>query len=234
MAATSEQTALIIGDVHAPYTDTAALKQIIVQAGRLKPTFIVQMGDLYDQYAFSKYPKSPNHDTPVKESERGRLLAEWMWASLRKAAPKAKCYQLLGNHDVRMSKRIAEKVPELNGMIGQYALEPFLFDGVETSGSDRDALELVINGAPVVFHHGWLSKPGDHAKYFARNTVIGHSHSPHTLFHRHHRGAIWELNAGYVGNPDSHVFKYGSPMHKWTRAYATIDKHGPRVVQLET
>ena len=222
---------IIIGDMHAPYTDVAAMSACLEAVEREKPTYVIQMGDLYDQYAFSKYARNPNHTTPREEMDTAKVFADVFWRNIRHNSPKSKCYQLLGNHDVRLDKRIAERLPELTGLLS--LRHYFKFDGVETQESDRDILELTINSEPVVFHHGWLSKPGDHVKYFGRSTVIGHSHSPHVLYHRHHRGALFELNVGYVGDPAAHVFSYAGAMNKWTRAYGTIDKYGPRVVALE-
>jgi predicted phosphodiesterase len=228
------QSVLIIGDTHFPYTDADGIKKVIAAAKATKPTYIVQMGDLFDQYAFSKYPTNPNYGTPKAELDAAIKDATKMWADLQRAAPAAKCYQLLGNHDVRLSKRIAEKLPELCGTGLVRLADCYQFEGVETQQSDRDVLELRVNDEPVAFHHGWLSKLGDHVKYFGQSCVVGHSHSPGVVYHRRHNAAHFELNAGYLGNPRSHVFSYGATAQKWTRAYASIDMYGPRVVALES
>lgn len=225
------QSLLAIGDTHFPYTDSAGIASIIAYIKRHRPTYVVQMGDLYDQYGFSKYPRNHNHDTPKSELERGHDAASKMWTAIHKHSPGSKCYQLLGNHDVRATKRVAERVPEMADYVSLRHL--YTFPGVDTQTSDRSVLELTVNDERIALHHGWLSKPGDHVRFFGRSCIIGHSHSPHVLFDRRYGATHFELNAGYVGDPLSHVFSYGATMHRWTRAFGVVDSDGPRVVRLE-
>lgn len=227
----SKQSLFILGDLHAPYHHPAALEQALKAIVIAQPTHIVQLGDLYDFYAFSRYPKSVNKDTPKLEVTKGREVTTRMWARISHAAPRSKRYQLLGNHDVRMRRRISERLPEVEGLLLDQAL--FEFPGVETMCSDRDALELTINGEPLVVHHGFLGKLGDHISHFGRSVITGHSHRPGVVFFRDVRRTLWELNAGYLGDERQHVFKYGATnVTRWARAYGLVDSLGPRVVPL--
>ncbi len=153
-------------------------------------------------------------------------------AAKRKAAPKADCWQLLGNHDIRLHKRIMEKLPELFELLDFDHM--FEFDGVQSLSSDRDILNLTINGEQVSFHHGFLSKLGDHVKYFQKSCVVGHSHRPGIMYEPIHGKQLFELNVGYMGDPNSHVFKYGSTVkQKWGRGFGVIDPQGPRFISCE-
>src|SRR5437899_12189351 len=102
---------LIVGDLHLPYHNKRALRSIYEAIKKEKPTHIVQIGDLYDQYSFSRFTKK-NIITSTKELQKARKSAIQFWKRARALRRSVKCYQLLGNHDVRLSKRISERVPE--------------------------------------------------------------------------------------------------------------------------
>src|SRR5262245_65570157 len=91
---------LCLGDIHFPFHNRGALDRVYRFADKLKPTHIVQQGDLLDQFAFSRYPKVLKID-PEKELALGRMHAENMWAHFKGLH----CYQLMGNHDERILKK---------------------------------------------------------------------------------------------------------------------------------
>lgn len=221
-----------VGDTHMPFHCSDTLLSILKAIEALQPRYVVQMGDLFDQYSFSRYGKSLNIATPEQELVAGLETARAFWESVRKRAPAARCYQLLGNHDTRLDKKLAEKMPELGGLVDSSSL--FTFKGVESMKTDRDVLELTVQGEPWALHHGFLSKPGDHVKYFQKSCVTGHSHRAHIIPHKIHDKLLWDCNAGYAGDPTAAVFKYGATVkNAWTRGYLTIDSLGPRFVSLE-
>lgn len=223
---------IAIGDIHAPYQCSSTLAKIIAVIEKLQPRFIVQVGDLRDLYSFSRYGKSANLTTPVRELTDGSDVAQTFWSAVVKASPASKKYQLRGNHDDRLYKKIAEKMPELVGIVDADSL--FTFKGVESMKSERDVLEITVQGAPWAVSHGFLSKIGDHVKYFQKSTIIGHSHRAHCVPFKIHDRVMWELNCGYAADPTAEVFKYGQTVkNHWTRGYGLIDSLGPRFVSLE-
>jgi predicted MPP superfamily phosphohydrolase len=224
----TNDTLLAIGDCHFPWACAETVRKIIAAVAKHQPRYIVQVGDLYDQYGFSRYGKSLNVMTPADELANARNHATLMWSEIRKLSPATKCYQLLGNHDMRLAKKVQEKLPELAGLVDAGSL--FSFKGVESMKTDRDILELTVQGESVAAHHGFLSKIGDHLRYFGKSCIIGHSHRPHVL----PAGNKYELNVGYAGDPTSEVFSYGATIkNHWTRGYGLIDSLGPRFVSLE-
>ena len=196
---------------------------------------IVQVGDLFDQYVFSRYNRNPNLITPDAEVEKAREQAQRLWADINKRAKWAKCWQLRGNHDARLDKRIAEKVPEARGLLEQSIRDLYTFDGVTTVFDPTEELFLKINGETVCFQHGHRSKLGDHASYNGCRTVCGHSHTGGVVYRRDRRGTFWELNAGWLGNEVARVFAYGDQKttKKWTLGYGLIDAQGPRFCPLK-
>lgn len=231
MGSTSTTYAVVLGDCHFPFADKRALNKVYALIERLQPQYTVQIGDVLDLFAFSRYGKSANHSTPASELKSGRREAENMWLSVGQAAPKTIKKQLLGNHDARIYKKIEEKLPELAGILGLDDI--FQFKDVTTAKSDKDILKLKFGATPVWFHHGFLSKPGDHVKFFGQNCVTGHSHRGHVLYDHTYSKVLYDANCGYLGNPKAHVFNYGAvTKNKWTTGCLVIDDLGPRFVNL--
>jgi predicted MPP superfamily phosphohydrolase len=220
---------LVIGDTHFPAADQRVLEAIYKEAQEMKPDYIVQLGDLYDFFCFSKFARSLNWMTPEEEINLGREQAEEFWKRLQKAAPKAQCYQLLGNHDQRLLKRVLDKVPELESIMSAQK-ELFNFSKVT---SMKDATSELILG-DILFIHGYKSGLGAHMRRNGKKTVVGHSHLGGVVNEKFLGSVLWEANAGYTGDPSQPVFKYGSQdTDKWTRGYLTIDEKGPKFICLE-
>lgn len=227
--AKKEPTYLVIGDTHFPAADSRVLEAIYKKAQEMKPDYIIQMGDLYDFFCFSKFSRSLNWMTPEEEINLGRQQAEEFWKRLQKASPKSKCHQLLGNHDQRLLKRVLDKVPELESLL-KTQKELFNFPKVSTV---KDAnSELIIND--ILFIHGYKSGLGSHMRRNGKRTVVGHSHLGGVVNEKFLGSVLWEANAGYTGDPSQPVFKYSSQdTDKWTRGFLTIDGEGPKFVSLE-
>lgn len=220
---------LCIGDVHAPFTNTASLRRIEAIAREIKPQFIIQVGDALDLYSWSKYSKTLNLMTPQNELELGKKMLYTMWENLKKASPKSKCFQLIGNHDERIVKKLMEKAPELQFL---YKVEA-IFDlprGIELSNCERE--ELIIDD--ILFMHGHR-KFGDHVKHNRMNTVCGHLHKGGVVFERMGKKTIWELNCGFIAQTDSVPMTYSkqTKISHYTQGVGLIDSMGPRFIPFE-
>jgi predicted phosphodiesterase len=223
----TKETILVIGDTHFPWVHTECLEAIHAFNSEKKPTVIVQVGDLYDLYCHSKFPKSLNVYAPEEEERLAREGAAKMWERLIRDNPSAKCYQLLGNHDIRPAKRVQEKNPEMEHVIKAHLGVITQFPGVTTINDYRQ--ELVIDG--IVFHHGYRSQLGSHRDYTMSNFVCGHSHKGGVVYRRLKDQTIWEMNAGFVGDAESKAMSYSSQkIHDMTLGWGYIDEHGPRFI----
>lgn len=234
-----------IPDLHFPFVSVDALTQFYCKLEMIKDRvqYVVQMGDLFDMLAQSKFPRSINYFSPDEEIRLARTMAAEMWAKIRSICPKAKCVQILGNHDKRPVLRALESLPFAETAIKEWTENLFVFDGVFTVMDTREVLLI----GDVCFHHGFLSKLGDHRDSFMMNTVVGHTHRGGTVF-RNVRQAIysdkmevinviekqiWELNAGLMGNPFSKALGYTpTKVNNWTIGFGIIDLDGPRFVPL--
>lgn len=219
---------LVIGDTHFPFCNLDSLTLVYAIAEKLKPDVIIQMGDLYDMFAHSKFPRTSLTFDPNEEIEVGRQQAEQMWDSLKKICPKAAFYQLLGNHDVRPLKRIIESYPEGEVFFDIYKW--YEFEGITLQKDYRTP--LVLDG--VFYTHGWSSRKGFHRDYFQANTVTGHTHRGYVDPRPLGGKVIWELNAGFLGDPSSKALSYTqSRVTQWTPGVGWIDEFGPRFIPFD-
>ncbi len=62
---------LILGDTHLPYATIDGLVRAIAYAEQAQPTHIVQIGDLYDHHAFSRFYRSLEQGDPADELKAG-------------------------------------------------------------------------------------------------------------------------------------------------------------------
>jgi len=218
---------VVFGDTHFPFVNQRALGRALEFVGDTKPSRAVQIGDLYDLYAQTKFARSLNLYNPFEEIRLGREMALKFWADVQRLSPGIECHQIKGNHDVRPLKRIREACPEAEPF---FNIDPwFEFPEVATIHDPRQ--ELILQG--VCFQHGHYGKLGDHLAYNLMNTVHGHTHRA-GLHYRQVRGvSLFEMDVGYLGDEDSKVMGYTSQrMTKSTLALGEIDRHGPRLVML--
>lgn len=224
---------LVLGDIHFPYHNKKALKEAMYAAKQEKPSHVVQIGDLYDQYSFSRFTRK-NLMLPERELTEARDQAKALWKEIKSISSKPKCFQILGNHDLRLIKRAQDRLPEAQELVKESLLELYKFKGVRTIEDDRDILE--ING--IAFHHGYLSKLGDHSKYFGKPAVVGHSHTGGVVFEQRNGRINWELNAGYLADQESEPLRYRpTNISKWTLGYGLISFRGktacPQFIPIE-
>lgn len=223
---------MAIGDMHAPWQSRKTLAAIYRAIRKHEPAVIVQMGDLYDLFSFSRFPRTYNIYTPRQELELGRKDNELFWRTVKDCAPTAKCMQLWGNHDLRAVKRALSGAPEL---------EQFTRDGIHTL-MEFPGVELVKDSAEVIeidqvgYHHGYLSKLGDHAKMNMCSMVVAHSHTGGMLPIKLEHETIFELNCGFVANRFAVPLSYGEQRRfsRWTLGYGLVDEFGARFVPLNT
>ena len=214
---------LVIPDVHFPWHHQPTLTWIYEQIKQRKPDIVVQAGDLLDCFSSSKFARSHNVMTPEQEFKEGRLGSEAMWRNVQSAAPKAKCYQLRGNHDVRPDKRILERCPEVQSLLNIKPL--FEFKGVTTLMDAAEALEIDGN----LYIHGHLGKLGDHLNYFGASVVHGHLHRGGSIFKKMSGRVLWELDCGFASDEEAIPMRYGPTRRThWTLGCGFIDECGPR------
>lgn len=192
----------VIGDTHFPFSDDKKIETAIDIIHKEKCDAVVQIGDLYDYVSFSNYPKNPSkiHYSPEQETIEGRRKASSMWYQLHKKLPKARLYQLPGNHDARIVKRLTEKSPETAFIGEEWLKQQLTFDHVELVSD-----EFILDD--IMFLHGYRPK-GQHAKWNQMNTITGHIHQANIAYMQNVNGVYWEMNVGWLGDKNAYPFTY--------------------------
>jgi len=218
----------IVGDVHHPFSLRRWFKWIVSEIRREKPTHVIQIGDLFDQYCFArKYKYDPNFIHPEEELKQGRQDAVNMWARIKRAAPRALCYQLLGNHDDRILLKARQKFPEIEFMLDRGIKGLYSFDGVHTMKSSRHELRI----DDVLYIHGYGSSVGKHARFNRCCVVTGHLHRGGIWSEVVKGNYLWELNAGWGADQSSLCFNYSNQKTtNWTLGYGLVDQRHPKFV----
>ena len=220
---------LVIPDQHFPFVNKKALEKLYEIAKAEQPTHIVNVGDTYDMYSFSRFARSLDVMTPKQEMKKGRKMAEQMWARLQAAAPKAKCFQVLGNHEERIYKKIMNVAAEYESIIEEPVRKLLTFPGVYTLKSSKS--KLVIND--IVFIHGWSTSPKYHVGYFHQNVVHGHTHRGSVSFVAIKGKSLWELDCGFIADSNALPLEYReTKTSQWHTGCGLVDKYGPRFIPL--
>ena len=222
---------LAIGDTHFPFSNDQVIRWIIYTVLRDNPdiTHVVQLGDLYDFASYGRFPKRM-FMTPKNETTQAKHKAECMWEAINRVSPESKKYQLLGNHDARLSKRVIELTPEFEHLIRYKDL--WAFPGVTTVADERD--ELVIGDWAFIHGHTKFTKHIEAVDF--KNVCTGHLHrGGHHTYRMKIRGEIKileELNAGYCGDPfhEALIYRPLNRFFNWTAGCALIDKDGGRFI----
>jgi predicted phosphodiesterase len=215
-----------LGDTHLPFHHKGIFNWVFDVVKALQPDAVVQIGDCYDMFSFSKYPRSLNVTTPRDELEDGRKAFEWMWNGVKAAAPQTSCYQLWsGNHDQRPLKRALESLPEAEDWIAKGLRDLYTMDGVTLV--DDSAEELEIDG--VLYQHGHLTH-GRHAPWNQQSTVHGHTHRGGVAWWQQRERCYFELGVGWLGDVTQDAFKYHGfkRRHGTTLGLGVVDSTGPR------
>jgi predicted phosphodiesterase len=221
---------LVISDIHWPFSHKKVIERFYDRVAEFQPEIVVLNGDAWDMYSHSKFARSHNQFTPREEHSLARSENENFWSSVQRLAPNVKCFQLLGNHDVRPLKRVLEAYPEAEDWVEKGLREAFTFTGVETFYDPRQELFL---GEDIAVFHGYRSGLGAHRDFTLMNCINGHTHLGGVSFRQIQGRTLWELNSGLAGDPEAKGLTY-TPQRitKWTLGFGEVDHLGPRFIPL--
>lgn len=237
-----------IGDTHFCFQSKYAISQVLdVVEDRNKLTTelrcgldIFQVGDLYDCLSQSSFSRPHNfHMSAQQELDESEAAAREFWQAVRRRAPKARCYQILGNHCIRPRAFVAKRAPEALPLIEKKFKEIFTFPGVETIFDPRE--RLIVDDIWIT--HGHMNKLGDHVKAINGRHDVIHGHT-------HRAGVFWyatnniqpqadlrfELDVGFLGDPWEKVcFHFTkTTWTTWTITLGEVDNNRvPRVIPLK-
>lgn len=103
------RTIMVISDIHDIEADGFTLAVFIDTCKKKQPDIIVLNGDIFDLYEFSRYTKDPRNYKPIERFE-------YVWGffkKLRKVCPDAQIDFIMGNHEFRLIKLLADVTPNV-------------------------------------------------------------------------------------------------------------------------
>lgn len=217
-----------ISDMHLPFWCERVVNRFYKYIEENKPEFVILNGDAWDMYSHSKFPRSHNIFTPREERALCLKMNAEFWARIKKIHVEAKCFQLLGNHDLRPLKRILEAVPAAEDWAEEMMRRDFTFDGVTTIFDPRQ--ELMINPDTAAFH-GNRSQLGAHRDYTLLNCINAHTHRGGTVFKQLRYTVLFEVNSGFAGDPEAKGLTYTPQrISDSTPGFSAGDAWGPRFI----
>jgi hypothetical protein len=230
---------LVCSDLHDIELDPFVWATFVDTAKQMQPDFIALGGDIHDLPDFSKYFQDPRKFAIKKRFD---FVKEKILAPLRLACPKSQIDFIVGNHDLRILKILAEQTPNLRVILADvlglsladiFGLDDFdvnlvaKFDLSAFSETDiKDELKenfRVYYQNFVVHHYKDLS--------MGLSGASGHVHRPELV-------TAWTLPMGGISWNTLGCMKgvrteYVDGMNKWTNGFgiAYIDTLKNRVQQ---
>ncbi|KKM05312.1 hypothetical protein LCGC14_1755390 [marine sediment metagenome] len=163
-------TAAIIGDLHIPFQDQRALREVEIFLGELQPGLILYIGDIADFYELSKFDKNPARtDTLQKDMD----AVDAMFKRHNNLCPDARKILLFGNHEDRLRRYLCgdgKPVASLDSNTVEYQYN-LVENGVEWVAQD----EVVMVNDRFMVSHGDIIRA--HSAYTAKGMSDKHGGS---------------------------------------------------------
>ena len=184
---------LIGSDAHYwPGYVTTAHRAFVKFAKEMQPQIIIKNGDALDGATISRHLPIGWESRPslIQEIETvGERLDE-----IQKAAPNAKRYWPLGNHDARFETRLATVAPEYAKIHGVHLRDHFPYW--------HGCWSVFINDDVVIKHRfkAGIHAPHNNTMWAGKTMVTGHLHSLKVMPISDYNGTRWGVDAGTMAD----------------------------------
>ena len=213
-------TILVLPDLHFPFADWTGLKKAHKWAKKHKPDLVIQMGDLFDQKAWSRWGKDPDDLSPEDE---------WLQAfesvkKLHKMFPKM--HILSGNHDRRFYLKAADS--SLPSQLIKSMQELFPFKGWIWHIDAKDRLTIPSARGDILFLHGdeMGGTPIAKATQLGINIVQGHTHQASITYAQTLSKYVFAAEAGHLMDVNSKGARYAARNPKGSSSGFLVIKYG--------
>ena len=213
----------IAGDIHIwPGPLTLVQEAYIEMVKRLKPRFVILIGDVFDGARISRHPRIGFLENRPTVKDELQAVDDYLTA-LENAAPRgAKLIWCLGNHDSRYESYLAQSAPEMEGVSGFHLKDRF--------PKWLPCWSVVVNEGKIshtVIKHRWHN--GIHANYnnalkSGVNFVTGHLHKLDSRKWTDARGNRYGVDTGFMADMDDPQFVHyteDSPKD-WCSGFAVL------------
>jgi len=170
---------------------------------KLKPKMIILNGDMLDGASISRHaPNSWQDVQHIPELAEEMVYCQARLAEIKEAAPKARRFWPIGNHDARFEMKLAAEARQYVGVPG-FSLKDHFPDW-------QPCASVWINDN-VVVKHRW--KGGVHASFnnpagAGKSMVTGHTHQQRVTPFVDYNGVRWGVECGTMAEPYGSQFVY--------------------------
>jgi hypothetical protein len=210
-------TLAIYGDAHFWPNQAAPAFWILLEVLKdLKPGYVIDNGDSFDGSMVSRHAQISFEDLPELKDEYEACL-NYM-RMIKEVTPNSKHYRNIGNHDLRIEAKLANALPEFNGMPGFTTHE--MFPGWEHNYS------IAFNDVLMVKHRLYS---GVHAAYnnvlkSGMNIATGHTHRLQMRPWTDYRGTRYGIETGTIADPYGPQFSYTEDgLRDWQPGFVVIE-----------
>lgn len=189
------KTILAIPDLHFPFHHPDTFRFLKELKREYKPDTVVQLGDIQDQHANSRWGADPDGRSAGDEYLEAVALSKQFF----KIFPKGK--MVSSNHDSRVAKCAMQA-----GLSRHVMKDMSEILQLPKTWEFHRTLEL----QDILYIHGeGLSNLHNTPFKIGKSVVFGHSHSlAGVQYHRNHSGQIFSMCAGCLIDEDAYAFEY--------------------------
>lgn len=200
---TMEDGVIVVGsDAHYwPGVISTAHKAFVNVIKEIKPQIVVLNGDLFDGVRVSRWPRSDWSQSPTVKEEL-QAVSDRLF-EIKQAAGSAKIWWCLGNHDMRFEAKLANTVPEFEGVKG-FSLQDHFPETPMT-------ISLFINRNLMIKHryHNGIHATFNNALKSGVNMCTGHLHRLQATIYSDYNGTRWGIDSGTLAETDGDHMHYG-------------------------
>lgn len=220
--------AIVGSDAHYwPGVVTTAHRALVYLCREFNPAVVIMNGDIFDGATISRFPRIGWDKRPSVIQELNACKERL--TEIEDAAPKAKKYWCLGNHDARFENRLAQVAPEYEG-VKNFSLK----DHFPTW---RPCWAAMLNDSLLVKHRfkGGIYAPRNNTLNAGISICTGHLHSQKIMPITDERGTRWGVDSGTLADPRGPQFidyLENNPVD-WRSGFAVFTFHKGRLLHPE-
>lgn len=211
---------LVLPDIHLPWPDWEGLEMARKWKEKHKPDLVIQLGDLFDQKTWSRWPSDPDDLSPSQEWDAAVDCVK----EIHRMFPKMDI--LRGNHDLRYMARAAEsKLPKKMIKVVQ---EMFPYKGWNWHLDPRKKLIVDSPRGKILFVHGDEDggTPLQKAVRVGMNVCQGHTHRMSIQASEVMGKFVWGFEVGHLMNTASKAADYAARSSNAHASGFGVIKHG--------
>jgi predicted phosphodiesterase len=201
-----------------------ALGVFLETARRVQPDIIVLNGDVFEFAEFSRFDKDPRS---IDLKGAFEFVRDEVFAPLRKACPNAQIDMIIGNHDARVLRHMADRTPyivPLMDLMGVslsklFGLEAFRINLVSKMDFSvykiQESRKEVARNYKVYFDTLLI---GHHPENYGICSVAAHTHKPkYSSAVNELTGSYFQLTTGCLAKVD---FDYVGGLNRYAQSFA--------------